>query len=43
MTDPVAAAIEPIREKFVQAYTQWLPEMQSIFPGRQRASVRDPA
>ncbi|ABI66367.1 MAG: hypothetical protein ACJAU5_001274 [Maricaulis maris] len=32
MTDPVAAAIEPIREKFVQAYTQWLPEMQKHFP-----------
>ncbi|RKR00283.1 hypothetical protein [Maricaulis maris] len=32
MTDPIAAAVEPIREKFVQAYVQWLPEMQKLFP-----------
>ena len=32
MTDPLAPAIEPIREKFVQAYAQWLPEMLKLFP-----------
>ena len=32
MTDPIAAAVEPIREKFVQAYVQWLPEMLKLFP-----------
>ena len=32
MTDPLAPALEPIREKFVQAYAQWLPEMLKLFP-----------
>ncbi|MFY0638030.1 hypothetical protein [Maricaulis maris] len=32
MTHPLASAIEPIREKFVYAYTQWLPEMAKPFP-----------